>query len=239
MLVEQATFASTNTSRFSGYQLVGRSPGVDDQLAQALCRWSPGHGGLLNHRVESESLSYFQATEHWHVISRTVYGGPEHGMRSGRQLVTKFVALSRQQFQTFEYNAIAVAQTLMSMDDLHLEFSLSRSDRIELPDQPVIHVDLFTDTMTPCEGRLANLLGNGLPAAIIGEKAPVEFLKGFLPKLPEDLRALASFATGLELTEQRPYLVQFFPEVDVALKNRLRQLQISSIPAHNHWSFIR
>ncbi|MGI9518356.1 MAG: hypothetical protein ACR2NP_14975, partial [Pirellulaceae bacterium] len=76
--VEQAVFASHNNSRIRGYQLIARSPGIDEAVAQQLVRWSPSHDGLPAVLGPATGLSYFPVDRARVAIGRTTEGGPEY-----------------------------------------------------------------------------------------------------------------------------------------------------------------
>jgi len=57
--VEQAIFTSLPRHGRGGYHLVSRSKGVSGQDAQAISRWSPSHGSLLQDQSNRVSVNFF------------------------------------------------------------------------------------------------------------------------------------------------------------------------------------
>ncbi len=229
MLIEQAVFTSVNVNQLKGYQLTGRSGGIEDRLAQALCRWSPSHGGLWGTNEQAESINFFQIGSDWHVLSRSIFGGPEYSRRAGQRVYTKIMAFGRKHLAAFQHNCMALARTAQSLGLLTLDSMTPQTlPPIELPDQPFV-ADNRVEKMSALEGRIANLVENELPVAVIGVNHPIKFMTQFIPKLPISLRLKLSFCTGLNLTEQRPFAIQFFPECNSRLKSQLSRLQISTV----------
>ena len=116
--IEQAIFTSANHATMQGYQLVARSAGIDRDLAQQLCRWSPSHGSICDKVIDQYVLSSFPLTEDRFAVARTVLGGPEYSGRGGTQVVTQLLVLREDQFARYQCNPFAVAHTAMTLGEM-------------------------------------------------------------------------------------------------------------------------
>ena len=93
MWVEQAIFTSLPRHGRGGYHLVSRSKGVSGQEAQAISRWSPSHGSLLQDQSNRVSVNFFSLPGGQFALSRSCEGPPEYSGRGGRQLYTHILII--------------------------------------------------------------------------------------------------------------------------------------------------
>lgn len=220
MKISQAIYTSANAELCRGYHLVSRSPGLDEQVAQSLCRWSPSHGCLSEEGSGAESLNFFQPLPDWFVLSRSVYGRPEFSQRGGRRLVTINLVFHASQLARFENDVIACARIALSTGLLMLPLATPRQlPPIDFPDRKPRPNRDDHDSLA-----IADLWQSGRHFALVGADDPLAFLGSLFQQTPLPDRLKLSFATGLKPTVQRPFRIQFFPAADQKLKNELIRL---------------
>lgn len=226
MLVEQAIFTSARTQRHQGYQLVARSPGVNEELVQFLSRWGPSHGALAGGDVDATSLNYIPADPDWAIISRTLHGGPEYSGRGALQVVTLILVLKRKQLAGYKDNPVTLARTAKLLGHLWLRDSFSEKlPTIVLPDRAP---EAVVAQPAPCQAdydliERSVLLAPSERLAVIGAQDPELIAERVIAGLPLDKRRDLSFATGLVPSQHRRFRVHMFPELDTALHGRLSQ----------------
>lgn len=99
MQVEQITYGSVKRRRMKGYQIIGKSPGVDATMSSAFCQWAPSHNSIdvgSNHVIQDAwGLSFFPLSEFHHSVARSVHGGPEYSGRGGFSVVTSALVMTQ------------------------------------------------------------------------------------------------------------------------------------------------
>lgn len=137
MQLEQAIFTSSQRSRIKGYQLVCRSAGIDRNMAQELCRWSPSQ--LPDSADQNDwFLSAYPLSHGFTAIARTVWGGPEYSCRGGNRVVTLICLISTQQLTSYRSDPCLVASTALSLGHLRMPLDIPRSlETMTLPDVPI------------------------------------------------------------------------------------------------------
>jgi hypothetical protein len=225
MYVEQAIFTSARTRHAQGYHLTSRSPGITDEIAQALSQWSPSHGGLLESAIDAVSLNYFPLPSNRGVLARSVYGGPEYSDRGGLQIVTRMLVFQREQLAGYSNNPLNLAQLAMALGQLRLTGNLEQLlEPVELPDQTALATAaLGPDVVEPSESvqELLQRLQTASRVAVVGAENPRELLEELLQHTHSDDRLDVSFTTGLKPSMHRQFRLQFLTAADPRLRGQL------------------
>lgn len=226
---ERAVFTSTGSSSVRGYHLVNRSSGIDDDIAQTLCQWSPTHDGLADPSVTATSLNYFVIDEQNYAISKSLIGGAEYSGRQAFQTVTTIIVGKIDKLPAYGNNPIVVAKMALSMGWLRLLVDYRR------PLEPVsLSAGCLTATRTKFAPdakleRAVRALQSGNRVALVGTIDPVQSIARIFERLTPDVRVKTSFATGIKPSTFRPFQVHFFAKLDNRLRDFLRQQQIITI----------
>ena len=250
MQLEQAIFTSSQRSRIKGYQLVCRSAGIDRNMAQELCRWSPSQ--LPDSADQNDwFLSVYPLSHGFTAIARTVWGGPEYSCRGGNRVVTLICLISTQQLAAYRNDPVLVASTALSLGHLRMPLEIPRSlETLTLPDVPISGCSDSKSTNASRTGPVpdstpswapnlgagdlqsaspnasliigtAELVNTGQRVALIGVEQPLDFLRELLPQLGGEIRTSLSFTTGLQPSSQRPFHMHFVSDVDMRLQASL------------------
>lgn len=230
MLVEQAIFTSVQTRLTQGYHLVNSSPGVDEDLAKTLSQWSPTHAGLVSEDVRTASLNFFTAPSGQLVLSRSLYGGPEYSGRGGFQIVTLLVVLRSSQLAGYAHNPLSLASTLLIGDSLRLGNAKTlagagRLPQLEVPDSSVLDSGAFPRADrrdAEAVQSVSQLLSQHSRIAVIGCLQPLSVLNELMKRLPDQQRTRLSFSTATNPSVNRPFRLQFLPELDPHQKRQLK-----------------
>ena len=229
MQVEQISYGSLKRRRMKGYQIIGKSPGVDSPMAGAFCKWAPSHNSIETvddqPPTDAWGLSFFSLTDRNYAIARTVHGGPEYSGRGGLAVVTNALVLSSKQMAAFEFHAIDLARTAIALGKLVLQLDNDESlPAVTLTGQPIaLHPPEsdFTDSTPPLLPRHAvnwiaresvSLLRDERRIMIVGRCDPLPILTLLLDQLKPPERAEASFACGLKPSNRREFRLQFTQE---------------------------
>lgn len=236
MQVEQAVFTSARTARMAGYHLVGRSAGIAEDLAHCLSLWGPTHGSLLDSRKDASGLSFFPVDRRWLALARTVYGGPEYSARGGRQIVTTFVVMDRQQFRAYGNNPLAVFCTAFVLGHLRWLGSIpEKLPPLTIPDEPLQSAAVRPASDEHVEDRLAQevtwRLGQGANVALIGTIHPLPVLAAIFQGTDVERRSEISFTSGLRPSVQRSCRILFLPASDSGMRRQLESLGITCLSA--------
>ncbi len=230
MQVDQAVFASAITRRARGYQLVSRSPRIEDNVARQLCQWSPSHGSLIGCDPEAASLNWFQLAGGQFALSRAFYGGPEYSRRGGLQVVTHSLILRREQLFGYDDNPLAVARVAFALGYLHLKPHYpSEIPKVDLPD------DCIPETSTPSFVQ-ASLVEEAIRAlasqsriALVIRGTELDVIETILLRLPRSQRLEVSFSSGLKPSMQRLFRLHTLPSVDTKTRIKLSSFHIQCI----------
>jgi hypothetical protein len=225
MQVEQAIFTSARTRHAQGYYLTSRSPGITDEIAQALSQWSPSHGGLLESVIDAVSLNYFPLSSNRGVLARSVYGGPEYSDRGGLQIVTRMLVFDREQLAGYSNNPLNLARLALALGQLRLSGKLEQLlEPVELPDQTALATAApNSDLVEPSESvqELLQRLQTASRVAVVGADNPREVLEELFQHTHPDDRLDVSFTTGLKPSMHRQFGVQFLTAADPRLRGQL------------------
>ncbi len=209
--------------------MVARSRGIDDDIAQALCQWSPTHDGLFDSSESANSLNYFLIGERHFAISKSVVGGTEYSGRRAFQTVTTILVGEREDLSVYQCNPISLARMALSMGWLRLIVDYDDPmEFVELPANnlpelmPANHSDEMVD-------RAATALTSGKRIAIVGAANPVQSLLRIFAQIPTELRITTSFSTGVKASTFRPFQIHFFNQIDNRLRDFLTQQRIVTL----------
>lgn len=251
MQIEQAIFTSADSGSMRGYQLVARSPGIDQRLAKELCRWAPSHASLWGDGAKDWSLNFFPAGEGWVAITRTLYGGPEYSRRGGMQVVTTMLAMRVDQLAGYHFNPLAVARTALALGHLWLQpHPAERLATINLPPKSVVpsgeeagtaaldgiagercSADRAPRATPPLLAQVLDLLRDGRRVAVAGIRDPVAAFGELIALVPPAERADVSFTTGLKPSIRRAFRLHFLPTADPTLRRSLTSQGIHCVAA--------
>ena len=230
MNVDQAVFASSDRGTTKGYQLVSKSVGVDRALGTALSHWAPTR--LPSENVNHWAINAFPVSDERFAISRTVVGGPEYSGRGDREVVTLFLLLSNEQFASYQFDAIAVARSVIALGLLRLPSQIEGDQlpQATIPSRPIMNsTDLASGQ--PDEGvneamldDVVAILNDSRRVALIGLTDPIITATRLVSRLPIQSRRNLSFTTGLPPSVHRPFQVHFFSS-DVTLKQHALDAQ--------------
>ena len=173
--VEQAIFTSLPRHGRGGYHLVSRSKGVSGQEAQAISRWSPSHGSLLQDQSNRVSVNFFSLPGGRFALSRSCEGPPEYSGRGGRQLYTHILIIDSKNLE-----AVAGSRSSSTTMPWHSDTSSIRSTLPSCSSPSSCLASTPRATLRPgsiVPGSLAFLLWNRFatacsPAGRCGSRSP-------------------------------------------------------------------
>jgi hypothetical protein len=158
--------------------------------------------------------------------------------------VTQILVLHTEQFAKYDYSALAVARTAMTLGHLRLVVSpKSPLPCISLPVRPIVEprdgaratsvVRSRTDTRRLCGDALARLRDRE-SVACIGVDDPMLMIDYFLENLMPQERAAISFTTGLEPTRERPFRLHFLDRVEPQSERLFESQQVHRLVANQY-----
>ena len=226
--VERAIFTSARRRHLSGYHLVARSPGVNDQLGQLLSRWSPSHDALLDNDPTSSSLNQFTLGDGLLGLSRSVCGGPEYSGRGGWQTVTISLIYQLSDLAYCGFDTPRLFAQALSNGDLRFDPFDYQCNQIHYPRI----LQAATNTRQAPSGWPAFLadvhatLRQGIPCCVVGIAADqsLAFLEQLLQLMTPESRSQFSFSTGLKPSRQRPFQLHLCPKLNYELNADFRRL---------------
>lgn len=230
--LQRAVFTSIGTNSVRGYHLVARSEGLDDDIAPALCQWSPAHDGLCESHISASSLNYFLIDKGRFGISHSVIGGSEYSGRSALQTVTTIVVGECDDLSIYQNNPLVLSRVALSMGWLRLITEYDEPlEAVELSHHGMPESTASTDTDPRIERTVAAVRSEHR-IALIGIDEPSRFLGHVFARLNPEQRLKTSFSTGIKASTFRPFQVQFFPRIDNRLRDFLRRQSILIVGAH-------
>jgi hypothetical protein len=211
--VEQAIFTSLPRHGRGGYHLVSRSRGLNRQEAQAITRWSPSHGSLLQDQANRVSVNFFPLPGGRFALSRSCEGPAEYSGRGGRQLFTHSLIIELKNLEAVDGQPFAIYRNALALG--YLFYQLNPPDvlqPIELPDfHPTREPEAWLEqarklgfpSLEPVRERL--LSGRPVRFPFAGDRAQLaECLVGSLGAAAV---AKISFATSLQPSSDRPFVL--------------------------------
>mgnify|MGYP001814707202 CR=1 FL=1 len=229
MQVEQITYGSVKRRRMKGYQIVGKSPGIDATMSSAFCRWAPSHNSIEAGSVQpvedAWGLSYFPLSEFHHAVARSVHGGPEYSGRGGFAVVTSALVMTRSQLSAYEFHAIDIARTAITLGQLILQIEQDETlPTVELTTRPLslplpqsdfsdsTPPQLTTDAVDWIAEETVRRFRESRKVMIVGKCDPLPILALIFDQLTPNERHDASFACGLKPSNRRDFRIQFTRE---------------------------
>ncbi len=202
MLIDQAIFASGQTGRAAGYQLLGHSLGISAADAHELAAWGPSHDALRDPATTAVSFNFHPLPSGAFCVSRTVAAGAEYSGR-GQQIYTQCLVISRRVFGLYANNPFNVwraaesAGALIVYDQVPEQLAQLRLDAVGT----VVDRHLLADLATQLgPAGIAIVLESALAqprVAISGYADTVQIIAGLINCLPVACRTEFSFSTGL------------------------------------------
>ncbi len=226
MQVEQISYGSVNRSRMKGYQVIGKSAGVDTNIATAFCQWAPSHNSLETSGdqtlLDASGLSFFALSEFRYAIARSVHGGPEYSGRGGLSVVTSALVMTRRELVSYDFHAVDVARTALAFGHLILPIDKDETlpcvtlTRRALPlALPKSDFSNSTPEKLPSHAiqwiarETASLLRDDRKVMIVGDCDPLPVITLIFDQLNNTERAETSFAFGIKPSSRRDFRVQF------------------------------
>lgn len=210
---EQAVFTSAQTDQMSGYQLVGRSPGLGAEDAKELALWCPSHDSLWPQQRPACSCNFHPLPSGAYCISRTLLAGQEYSSRSGQRVYTHCLVVAPDALARFGNNPFALLRAATLLRPLpiyervpeHLE-PLELTGRSAVVDQMLL-ARLAVTVGAAGMGVLVQSALDSACLAVTGLAAPEPVIAGLISCLPAECRLEFSLATGLKPSLQRPFHV--------------------------------
>jgi hypothetical protein len=211
--VEQAIFTSLRRQARGGYHLVSRSKGVSEADVQSLSNWSPSHGSLLIDEHNRVSVNFHPMPDGRFALSRACEGPPEYSGRGGRQLYTHILILEDQALDDAGGQPFTLYRNALALGFLF--YQANPPEKLEPLKLPVFHVErdeaawlahslkLGLPSLDPLRSRL--LAGQPVRFSYSGDRALLA--ECLLGSLPANLVRRTSFATSLEPSHVRPYIL--------------------------------
>lgn len=231
MQLGQVIIASVDSKTEQKNEWVSRSANIDDQLTETLCRWSPGQQELAS--GQTESINFFPTKCGKLALSRSVVGGLESGRGGGRRTISYIAVIEPNQLNGYHNNAVLLTRVLQSMGMLFLQTGATATlPELQLPDCSYVKSENhFHSGSSGDFEKVVRAIEIHHQVVIIGQPNPLAFLGEFLGTVPLANRHRISFATGMNLSEERPFILQFFRELNPSLEKQLasRQLRVISL----------
>jgi hypothetical protein len=211
--VEQAIFTSLRRQTRGGYHLVSRSKGVSEADAQSLSTWSPSHGSLLIDEHNRVSVNFHPMPDGRFALSRACEGPPEYSGRGGRQLYTHIMILEDQALDAAGGQPFTLYRNALALG--YLFYQANPPEKLERLKLPAFHIErdeaawlahsleLGLPPLDTLRSRL--LAGQPLRFSYSGDRASLA--ECLLGSLPAHLVRRTSFATSLEPSHVRPYIL--------------------------------
>ncbi|WP_165224501.1 GAP1-N2 domain-containing protein [Aquisphaera insulae] len=213
MWAEQAIFTSILRQGRGGYHLIARSPGVGDEDAHAISRWSPSHGSLDLDAENSAGVSFYALPSGRFALARSCEGPPEYSGRGGLQLYTHTLVLDEKAMNSVGWQPLAAYQNAMAVGALiydacpPISLRTVRIPELFVPlgpkDWEARGITLKLPPLRPIRDRI--LAGRPIQVAHAGDR--VDLATCLLGMLTPELRRKVSFAASLQPSTVRPFLL--------------------------------
>ncbi len=229
MKVDQAIISSVYSRTGKLNQLIAKSGNIRDDIASALCRWSPCRNELEFR--QSESVNFFPVDEDTFAIVRSFIGGQEHHRVGGRRIVSHAIVIHESQLAGYQNNVVSFYRVLQSMGLQLLQTSVPEElPVLDVPSSPFCQATGFSSTQeSEITEKLVRAIGIHHQVIMVGHQEPLKFLEQFLAEAPIDQRTNISFATALNVCDERPFTLQFFKETDPVLDKEFASRQLRTI----------
>jgi hypothetical protein len=229
MLVSQAIVSTPSSRALKQNELVSSTDSIDDELAQLLCHWSPQRNDMAY--GQSQSINFFQPASDTFAISRSFFGELDSNLDGGRRIVSHFVLFDREQLSGYHNNIALVVHVLRSHGSMLFQTNVpERLPMLEVPELAFVEMGEFSRSDCSAETeRIAHAIDIHGEVVILGLKNPIAFLCSFLADFPRSQRLDFSFSTGLKVSNERRYTIQFFPVEEPGLLQDLANRQLRTI----------
>lgn len=230
-LIEQAVYSSKVGRTVSGYHLCARSPGINEEVANELARWSPSHGGLPGRERNAVGFSFFRIGPRRLAVGRTVHGMPEYSGRGGLQVFTRYLVIPQTMFEAWGCDATRFILLARSQGWLQWEPGI----RNELPALTAPGKWALREPphrihgLSPLFERMKRHLKAGERIAVIGTDKPYEVLQMFLEGLDAAEKSELSFGAGLKPAAERPFRLQLFNELAIEERDSLLREHVTAL----------
>ncbi len=213
MWVEQAVFTSLPRHGRGGYHLVSRSRRVSGEEAQAISRWSPSHGSLLQDQSNRVSVNFYALPGGRFALSRSCEGPPEYSGRGGRQIYTHILIIDSRSLEAVAGQPFVIYHNALALGYLFYQVNPAELlEPIELPGfnparDPAAWLERARKLGLPALEPLRDRLLTGRPVrfsyagdrAVLAECLIGSLGPGAVPKI--------SFATSLQPSADRPFVL--------------------------------
>jgi hypothetical protein len=217
MLIEQAIYASCQTSRSAGYQLVAASPGIAEADARELTAWGPSHDSLWEAGAAAVSVNFHQLPSGAYCVSQTTPAGAEYSQRRGPNVYTQSLVVDAEGLSEFANNPFALLQASIALGHVCVHEKIPKRLEPFLVDpeaQPATKIALDQLVRHPGPAWLGLLLDGALNSASLGIVAGERgacLVSALVQCLPVVLRKEFSFTTGLRYSPRRPFRLICLP----------------------------
>jgi hypothetical protein len=230
MKVGQATFLSDSTIHQGRVDLVARSSDLDQELLASLAEWTPGYWEVSQQR--RECINFFRPCAKRLAISRSVFSRSDFGRTQAVRVTTSAVVFEPEHLAGFHNNVVLFANAIRTRGALFVQQAPVNSELpiLNLPDRSIFKPEDYAGTIVAVEPeKIVRAIEIHRQVAIIGVTDPMRFLCALLAQLPVEQRFETSFSTGLDISDRRPFNLQFFSVASADLKKELVQAQVRMI----------
>ena len=229
MKIQQAIISSPKSQVIRHNELIARTGGINDDVAQFLCDFSPQPDELA--WGQPDSINFVAVNDETFSLSRSYIGRLDNHFNGSRQLITHHLVVERSQMAAFENNPALLAHVVRTAGGLTLDLeSDGELNLLILENRPFTEIarTCKLDTANETE-RIAHALKIHEQVVFLGVERPLAFLCGLLANFATTDRLNLSFSTGLKVCDHRPLRLQFFLEKEKTLMNELASRQIRTI----------
>jgi hypothetical protein len=211
--VEQAIFASIETDRQSGYQVVARSAGVCNADISELAVWEPSRDSMHDTGPDAESFNFHPLPSGAYCLSRTTPTDWEHG--SGLRIYTHCLIVPVEVLDRFANDPFALLRVISEhglwqqpsdpcppLTPFHLP-----APGLPTSVDPALLNQLAVDLGPKKVATLVQEARDAVCLAVAGVYRPAALIAGLLSCLPAECRLDFSFSTGLKFSPRRPFRV--------------------------------
>lgn len=231
--VPQAIFASADSGPVKGYHLVAQTQGIAKQWRDCLSRWSPSRLPI-DDNLTCGIFSSFLLDDGNFAIGRTFMGGPEYSERGGHQLITRYLIVSKKQFEPFGFDPINFGLNAYAFGALRLphETTCGQLTTQPIPREPIVDSSsqafVKAASLTDDPGwkslldKAAATINCGKRIAIIGIPNPTSVASLLIARLSSAVRLTLSLTTGLQPSVRRPFQLHFLPSIDDTARSSIK-----------------
>lgn len=213
MLIEQAIFTSTQSSRMEGYQLAVHSSGIAGADLRELTVWGPSHDSLLESGEDAVSINFHPLPSGAFCVSKTTPAGREYSGRSGPKIYTQCLIVPPGVLARFANNPFALLNAAFAQGSLKVYDPLPRqlepfrlAGKTAATDQALLAL-LSSDPGAAWLGALVEAAIGATTLGLIAHNQGPRLIAGIINCLPVECRTAFSFCTGLKRSARRPFRV--------------------------------